>query len=52
MYKYILESAQGIQWFGISALLLFFTTFCVAAIRAALSNKQDTDRMAQMPLED
>ena len=52
MYKYILESVNGVEWFGISALLLFFLTFCTVAIRAVLSGKQSNERMANMPLDD
>ncbi len=52
MYKYLLESVDGIQWFGIGSLLLFFCTFCFVAIRAFISKKEDMDRMANMPLED
>ncbi len=51
MYKYLLQSVEGIQWFGIATLLLFFTTFCVVAIRAFIFKKEDMDRMANMPLE-
>ena len=52
MYKYLLQSVEGIQWFGIATLLLFFGTFCFAAIRAALSGKEDMRRMAELPLDD
>ena len=52
MYKYLLQSVEGIQWFGIGTLLLFFCTFCFAAIRAFISKKEDMDRMANLPLED
>ena len=53
MYKYLLESVDGIQWFGTGSLLLFFCTFCFAAIRAFLfSNKEEMEHMAQLPLED
>ena len=52
MYKYLLQSVDGIQVFGIGTLLLFFGTFCVASIRAFLSRKEETERMAHMPLED
>jgi Cbb3-type cytochrome oxidase component FixQ. len=52
MYKYLLQSVDGIQWFGIGALLLFFITFCVVAIRAFFSKKEDMERMANIPLED
>ena len=53
MYKYLLQSVDGIQWFGITTLLLFFTTFCIAFFRAFfLSNKSDMEAMAHKPLED
>ncbi|MBK8557402.1 MAG: hypothetical protein IPL65_17305 [Lewinellaceae bacterium] len=52
MYKYLLESVDGIEWFGISSLVLFFTVFCIAAIRAILSNKADMDYMANLPFEE
>jgi hypothetical protein len=52
MYKYLLQSVDGIQWFGIGTLLLFFGTFCLAVIRAFLARKVEMDRMANMPLED
>jgi hypothetical protein len=52
MYKYLLQSVQGIQWFGIATLLIFFTTFCVAAIRAFMGRKEDMTRMSNLPLED
>jgi len=52
MYKYLLESVDGIQWFGIAALLIFFLTFTFVAIRAILSNQKDMDRMAELPLND
>jgi hypothetical protein len=52
MYKYLLQSVEGIQWFAISTLLLFFCTFSFAAIRAFIGKKEDMDYMANMPLED
>jgi len=52
MYKYILQSVEGIQWFGIITLLLFFGTFCFAIIRAIFSKKEETQHMANLPLED
>ena len=52
MYKYLLQSVDGIQWFGITTLLLFFCTFCFAFIRVLLSKKTDNERMAQMPLDE
>jgi cbb3-type cytochrome oxidase subunit 3 len=53
MFKYILQSVDGIQWFGIAALLLFFSAFCFAFFRAYfLSDKSEMDHMASLPLED
>jgi cbb3-type cytochrome oxidase subunit 3 len=53
MEKYLLQSVDGIQWFGIAALLLFFCTFCFAFFRAFFINsKKDMDEMANMPLKD
>jgi cbb3-type cytochrome oxidase subunit 3 len=53
MYKYLLQSVEGIQVFGIAALLIFFTAFCFAFFRAFfLSRKSDMEYMAKMPLED
>ncbi|MCB0525452.1 MAG: hypothetical protein R3A50_18215 [Saprospiraceae bacterium] len=51
MYKYLLESVDGIQWFGIGTLLLFFATFCVAIIRTILTKKKQSDYMASLPLD-
>lgn len=52
MYKYLLESIDGIQWFGIITLLLFFGTFCIAVLRAFLTKKKQSQYMANLPLED
>ncbi len=52
MAKYLLESVDGVQWFGIAALLLFFTMFVLAFFKAALSKKNYNDKMARMPLDD
>jgi hypothetical protein len=52
MYKYLLQSVDGIQWFGIATLVLFFGTFCLASFRALVAKKEDVQRMANLPLED
>jgi len=52
MYKYLLESVEGIQWFAIVTLLLFFGTFCLAIIRTVLTKKKQIQYMANLPLED
>lgn len=53
MYKYLLESVDGIQWFGTGTLLLFFCAFCFAAIRAFLFySKEELEHVSRLPLED
>jgi cbb3-type cytochrome oxidase subunit 3 len=53
MYKYLLQSVEGVQHFGIAALLLFFGAFCLAFFRAYfLSRREDMDYLARLPLED
>jgi hypothetical protein len=52
MYKYLLESVEGVQWIGIGTFLLFFTTFCFAIIRTLLTKKKQVNYMANLPLED
>ncbi|MEZ4891874.1 MAG: hypothetical protein R2778_02525 [Saprospiraceae bacterium] len=38
--KYLLESVDGIQWFGIGTLLLFFATFCVAILTYHINKEE------------
>lgn len=52
MYKYLLESVEGVQWFGITALLIFFCTFLVALLRTFLTKKSDWDALAALPFND
>ncbi|TNE56790.1 MAG: CcoQ/FixQ family Cbb3-type cytochrome c oxidase assembly chaperone [Bacteroidetes bacterium] len=52
MYKYLLESVEGIQWFGIIALLIFFGTFCFALVRIFFSKDSDLDKISRLPLDD
>ena len=52
MYKYLLQSIDGIQWFGITALLIFFGTFCFALIRILFSKNSALDEVARLPLDD
>lgn len=52
MYKYLLQSVDGIQWFGITALLIFFSTFCFALVRIFFSKNSQLEEMARLPLED
>ncbi len=52
MVKYILQSVEGIQWFGVAAFLIFFGVFCFALVRTWRSRKSDMDSYARIPLED
>ena len=52
MYKYLLQSVDGIQWFGITALVIFFSTFCFALVRIAFSKKSNLDEIARLPLDE
>ncbi len=52
MYKYLLQSVEGVQWFGIVALLLFFGVFCAAVLWVFLSKKSRWDAQARLPLEE
>lgn len=52
MYKYLLQSVEGIQWFGITAFLIFFGTFCFALARVFFSKKGTWDADARLPLDD
>jgi hypothetical protein len=52
MYKYLLQSVDGIAWFGITTLLLFFITFCLAIIRVFFFKKETVEHIAGLPLED
>lgn len=52
MYKYLLESVDGVQWFGVTALLIFFSTFCVTLFRVFFAKKEDMDAVARLPLDE
>ena len=52
MYKYLLQSVDGIQSFCILTMVLFFSVLFIAAISAFLGNKEEMNRMAEMPLRD
>lgn len=53
MYKYLLQSVDGIQWFGITALLIFFGTFCYALWQTFFHKKTaELDAAARLPLDD
>lgn len=52
MFKYLLQSVEGIQWFGITALLIFFGTFLFAVLRVFFSKKNNWEAESRLPLED
>jgi hypothetical protein len=52
MYKYILQSVEGIQWFGIVSFFIFFGTFCLALFHTWRGQKAMLDKCARLPLED
>lgn len=52
MYKYLLQSIDGLHWFGTVALLLFFTVFCIVLWRSFTGRKEEMQRMAELPLQD
>lgn len=52
MYKYILQSVEGINWFDVVPTVLFFTAFVVACGLAFSQKKSALDRLARLPLDD
>ncbi len=52
MFKHILEGAGNINWMAIFALLTFFSMFVITAWVVFLKDKNYTDKMAQMPLDE
>lgn len=52
MYKYLLQSVDGVQWFGVAALLIFFGVFCVALFRVFFTSRSDLDAAARLPFDD
>lgn len=50
MYKHILQSVAGLNWFAIAPLLIFFITFCVVLVMIFKKDKAHTEAMARMPL--
>ena len=52
MYKYILQSIEGLNWFGIVPLVLFFLFFLGIFLRTILKNKDAYGKLENLPLED
>lgn len=51
MYKHILQSVSGLNWFAIVPLLIFFITFCVVVLMIFKKDKAEAEAMARMPLD-
>lgn len=52
MYKYILEGAGDINWMALFALVTFFTIFSLALYLIFRQDKDFSQHMASLPLED
>jgi hypothetical protein len=52
MYKHIIEQAGNINWMAVFALVTFCFIFGMSLILVFKQNKQFTDHMANLPLED
>lgn len=52
MYKYLLQSVEGINRFGITALLLFFGIFCLVLFRVFFTKKSLWEEKGRIPLEE
>jgi hypothetical protein len=52
MAKYILENIEGVQWFGITSLLIFFLFFTSVFFYVLLKKKSDYSEVERLPLED
>lgn len=51
MAKYILEQAGNIDWMALFALITFFGIFTLSLILIFFGNKQQYQRLAELPLE-
>ncbi len=52
MYQEVLRSVEGIGVFPVISLVVFFTVFGVAVVRAARMDHSGVQRMAALPLEE
>ena len=52
MYKYLLQHVDGLEWFAIVPLVLFFVTFCVVILMILFRDKGQEAAIAHLPLED
>lgn len=52
MAKYILESAQNINWMALFALFTFMFVFIVSCVMVLRRNDNHIQRMAHLPLDE
>lgn len=52
MYKYILETAGGINWMAVFALITFVFIFSLAVLLIFTKSNEEIDRVAALPLDD
>ncbi len=52
MYKYILESAENIDWMAIGPLVFFFLFFVGISYMTIRSKKEFIDKMENLPFDD
>ena len=52
MAKYILESAQNINWMALFALITFMFVFITSCVMVLRKNNDHINKMANLPLED
>ena len=52
MFRNILSSAEGINYYALTVLVLFFVFFITVFIRALTAKKGFIDKMSNLPLED
>jgi len=52
MYQEVLRNVEGIGVFPVISLVVFFTVFGLAVLRAARMDRSGAQRMAALPLEE
>jgi cbb3-type cytochrome oxidase subunit 3 len=52
MFKYLLESQDGMFWLAIIPMLLFLAIFIGIVYKALSKNKEYIEQMSNMPLTD
>ncbi len=52
MYKYILETAESINWMALFSLLTFLIVFVLAVILVFRRSDEHIRHMASLPLDD